>query len=136
MTSSLRGGQSVLGLITFHLPVKQKTNPLYERVSPIKPWFMQIKIQEDFLSSKAIIQGWKNKQMCFQMYKIDFFLSPQTQSYWRSPLKSYLQREGNQSENKGCNARRKGKQTNKKKAVEPTGKSKILSLYHNHILWN
>lgn len=39
---------------------------------------MQIKIQEDFLSSKAIIQGWKNKQMCFQMYKIDFFLSPQT----------------------------------------------------------
>ena len=34
---------------------------------------MQIKIQEDFLSSKAIIQGWKNKQMCFQMYKIDFF---------------------------------------------------------------
>lgn len=46
---------------------------------------MQIKIQEDFLSSKAIIQDWKNKQMCFQMYKIDFFLSPQTQSYWRSP---------------------------------------------------
>ena len=28
MTSSLRGGQSVLGLIKFHLPVKQKTNPL------------------------------------------------------------------------------------------------------------
>lgn len=63
---------------------------------------MQIKIQEDFLSSKAIIQDWKNKQMCFQMYKIDFFFIITNTVILKEPLKSYLQREGNQSEKRAA----------------------------------
>lgn len=86
---------------------------------------MQIKIQEDFLSSKAIIQDWKNKQMCFQMYKIDFFFYHHKHSHTEGAPKILPSERRKSIWKKGCNARRKGKQINKQT------KKNLLNLQEN-----